>query len=71
MQIFLRPVIGTIREAPIPNRHSDPVGPGPDSEISVMFPRSRGSPVGPQPRVSQSRRSEATVIVVRELLPAS
>ncbi|MQL97892.1 hypothetical protein Taro_030600 [Colocasia esculenta] len=39
--------------------------------LAMTFPRSRGSPMVQQPRVGQSRRSEAAVIAVRELLSAS
>ncbi|MQM09881.1 hypothetical protein Taro_042762, partial [Colocasia esculenta] len=43
------PVIGTAHEDPIPNRHSDPVGPGLDSEISCPAPgfRSRRAAAAP------------------------
>ncbi|MQL82930.1 hypothetical protein Taro_015410 [Colocasia esculenta] len=49
MWIFPRPVIGTAREAPIPNLHSDPVGHGPDSEISGPAPGFRSRRAAPAP----------------------
>ncbi|MQL95623.1 hypothetical protein Taro_028296 [Colocasia esculenta] len=49
MQIFTHPVIRTACEAPIPNWHSDLVGPGLDSEIFSPTPgfRSRSAVAAP------------------------
>ncbi|MQM21307.1 hypothetical protein Taro_054345 [Colocasia esculenta] len=38
-RIFLRPAIGTAREAPIQNRHFNPVSTRSDSEISSSAPK--------------------------------
>ena len=42
-------MIGTARDAPIPNLHSDPVGPAPDSEISGPAPGFRSLRAAPAP----------------------
>ena len=42
-------MIGTARDAPIPNPHSDPVGTAPDSEISGPAPGFRSLRAAPAP----------------------
>ncbi|MQM23132.1 hypothetical protein Taro_056194 [Colocasia esculenta] len=39
MRIFIRPGVGTTREAPIPNRYFDPVSKWSHSEISGAAPK--------------------------------
>ncbi|MQL69198.1 hypothetical protein Taro_001506 [Colocasia esculenta] len=80
-RIFGRPAIGTAREAPIRNRHVDPVGTRSYSDISGPAPKFfSGSVVARLPRLCESlvaqphgfglsRRSEVVFNSARELVP--
>ncbi|MQM02602.1 hypothetical protein Taro_035381, partial [Colocasia esculenta] len=69
-RIFIHPGVGTAREAPIQNRHFDPVGKWSHSEIYGPAPKFL-SGSAPTRGAAQSQRSEVMFNSSRDILPRS